>query len=416
MVNKKCVLIVVVLLSLLMALPIVSGCAGGGAPEKEKVVRYLSIADYTGPIAGLNVPADMGIADYFKYVNDKGGIDGVKVEFIAVDTRYDVARGVSAYKRYRSEPRLLLINIIASGTAEALTPLVEKDKLVGLNPHEGRVVARKGRLFNWSVVYQDAFGFAVDWMAKDWKAKGNPGMPTVGYMQWDNAYGRSGLEGGQEYAEKVGVKLLPPEFFPAGSLSHNVWLDRLAKGGANYIYIGGIDPNPTLLLKDAYAMGLMKTIQFVADWWGPTDTVGIKLHPEATENCCVVSWFLRDNEARENPLAKELWTKYRTQPISEMNCTYIATAASWGITYEAAVKAALKKVGYEKLDAEAMYQAMCNSVTGLDKKGIMGPCTYTATERRGSDLGKMYRVTKGHSVAITDWVKFPDTVSLHKFE
>ncbi len=31
---------------------------------KDKEIAYLSLADYTGPIAGLNVPADMGLEDY----------------------------------------------------------------------------------------------------------------------------------------------------------------------------------------------------------------------------------------------------------------------------------------------------------------------------------------------------------------
>jgi hypothetical protein len=36
----------------------------------------LSLADYTGAIAGLNVPADMGVEDYFKDLNARGGVGG----------------------------------------------------------------------------------------------------------------------------------------------------------------------------------------------------------------------------------------------------------------------------------------------------------------------------------------------------
>ena len=76
--------------------------------QKEQFVTYLSLADYTAAIAGLNVPADMGCEDYIKDLNSRGGVDGVKIKFIGEDTRYDVARGVSAYKRYRTEPKLLV--------------------------------------------------------------------------------------------------------------------------------------------------------------------------------------------------------------------------------------------------------------------------------------------------------------------
>src|SRR4030043_2029507 len=36
------------------------------SPAAEKEVTYLSLADYTAAIAGLNVPADMGCEDYIK--------------------------------------------------------------------------------------------------------------------------------------------------------------------------------------------------------------------------------------------------------------------------------------------------------------------------------------------------------------
>jgi len=47
----------------------VIGVLQSSAAEKE--VTYLSLADYTAAIAGLNVPGDMGTEDYFKELNAK---------------------------------------------------------------------------------------------------------------------------------------------------------------------------------------------------------------------------------------------------------------------------------------------------------------------------------------------------------
>ncbi len=58
------------------------GVIQSGAAEKE--VAYLSLADYTAAIAGLNVPADMGCEDYIKDLNSRGGVDGVKVKFFCL--------------------------------------------------------------------------------------------------------------------------------------------------------------------------------------------------------------------------------------------------------------------------------------------------------------------------------------------
>ena len=388
---------------------------GFGASGQEKYVTYLSLADYTGPIAGLNVPADSGLEDFFKDLNDRGGVDGVKIKFLGVDTRYDVARGVSAYKRYRTEHKLVLVNAISTGIGKAIAPLTDRDKIPQLVPGDGEFQAKPGRVFTWGTCYQDAFAATIDWILEDWKAKGRSALPKIGYISWDNPYGREPLRGGKEYAEKVGVTLLPPEFFPPGTLDHSVWLTRLANAGADYIIIGGVDPTPTNILRDAHKMGLTAKIQFVdATFWGPDETVGIKAHPEATEGAVICVYYLRGKEAREHPLAKRIWQKYRGRPIEEMGSTY-ATGMIWGLDLEAALKIALKEVGYEKLDGEAVFKAYMKLGGGDHRQGLAGNCTYGPQSRRGSDMVKFYRVQGGKLVPITGWRKAPDAVSLHKF-
>lgn len=387
----------------------------GAAEAQEKYVTYLSLADYTGPIAGLNVPADMGVEDFFKDLNERGGVDGVKVKFIGVDTRYDLARGVSAYKRYRKEPKLLLVNCISTPLGKAITPLTEKDNLVVIVPGDGEFQAKRGRVFTWGTCYQDAYAATMDWVMEDWKSKGKTGSPKVGYLLWDNPYGREPLRGGKEYMEKLGITLLPPEFFPPGALEHTVYLTRLAEAGADYIVIGGVDPTPSNILRDAHRLGLTKKIQFVdATFWGPDESVGIKANPEATEGAVICVYYLRGDEARNHPLGRRLWEKYRKKPLEEMGTTY-ATGMVWGMDMEAALKIALKEVGFDKLDGDAMYRAYQKLGGGTHRQGMTGNCTYGPDSRRGSDMVKFYRVQKGKLVPITGWRKAPDAVSLHKF-
>lgn len=377
----------------------------------EKEVTYLSLADYTAAIAGLNVPGDMGTEDYFKELNAKGGVDGVKVKFIGVDTRYDVARGVSAYKRYRTSPKLLVANAIGTPIGKAVAPLATKDKIVQLVPGDGEFQAHIGRIFVWGPTYQDAFAATVDWLLADWKKKGKAGMPKLGYISWDNAYGKEFLRGGKEYAEKMGVTMAPPEFFPPGALDHTVYLNRLAKAEVNYIFVGGVDPTPTNVIRDAHKLGLTKTIQFFCDYWGPT-SLGVRLHPEALEGTVIVSYYVRGDDARKHPLAN-LWTKYGHGKLEDMNEVY-TIGMVWAMTFEAALRIALKQVGYKKLDGEAMYQAY-QKLTGLERGGLQGPCAYSPTSRRGSLEVRFYQVQGGKINSISGWIKTPDAVSLHKF-
>ncbi len=381
------------------------------SPSLAKEVAYLSLADYTGPIAGLNVPADMGLEDYIKEINSQGGVNGVKIKFIGIDTRYDVARAVSAYKRYRRTPRLLMINSISTGIGKAVSRLIKRDKGAQLVPGDGEFQAHLGRTFIWGPAYQDSFASAMDWVMQDWKAKGNSGAPVVGYISWDNPYGRELLRGGKEYAEKLGIKLLSPEYFPPGTLKHDVYLTRLDKGGANYIWAGGVDPTPTNIIRDAYALGLTKRIQFLNGYWGPT-ALGIGIHAEALEGTVITSFYQRGTDSLSNAFVTDLWKKYRGS-MDAFNEVY-GMGMSWGMTYVAGVKKALETVGYDKIKADDVYKAY-QQLTGLKKNGIQGPCAYSPTSRRGSLEIKMYRVKDGKIIPITDWRKAPDAVSLHKF-
>lgn len=398
--------------ALLLSLALASGPSS--VIGAEKYVAYLSLADYTGAIAGLDLPANMGCEDYFKYLNGRGGVEGVKVRFIDVDTRYDIARGVSAFTRYRKTNKLLVVNAISPGVRKAIYPLIERDRLVSLAPGNGGYQAHIGRTFLWGVPHQDGFGAALDWMVEDWQNKGNSGKPAVGYMSWDNFYGKEALRGGTEYAQKIGVKVLLAELFPPGSIKHTVWLNRLAKGGVNYIYVGGVEPTQTNVIRDAHALGLTKKIQMVTDQWGLATKGGVEANSEELEGAVVTAYYIRGVDASKHSLTA-LWKVYRRhKPVSDIPPSYFA-GQCWAMAFEAGLKIALKDVGYDRIDGQAMYKAY-EKLTGMDVfQGIQGRCAYSPISRRGSREIKFYRVTGGKVVPITDWRIAPDTVSLHKW-
>lgn len=382
-----------------------------GTAQAEEV-KFLDLSDFTGPVAGLALPGSMGTEDYIKDINAKGGVDGVKIKYIGVDTRYDVARGLSAFKRYRRDPKVVAGTIVSTPLGKVLGALTRKEKRVFYTPGDGEYQAHIGNFFLYGPAYQDAYAATIDWILEDWKKKGKSGKPKVGVLSWDNPYGREMLRGGKEYAESKGITVLPSELFPPGSLKHDVYLARLNKAGADYIYVGGVDPTQTNVMRDATRMGLSKKIQFISDYWGPS-ALGTSLHPKALEGMVVVSFFLRGDEAKNNPLMKRLWTTYRKQPMDKMNEGY-GIGMLHGMNLEGALKDAVKRVGPDKLTREEMYNSY-QRITGQDRQGVGGASAYGPKSRRGTEVVKFYRVTDGKIVPITDWVKTPDAVALHKW-
>lgn len=406
---KKKFQIIISIFAILVLLQVLSTISYGA----DKEVSFLILGDYTGPSGLTSSHVAHGLEDYLKYLNDKGGVEGIKINCIIVDTRYEVSRTVSAYKRFRMTPKLLAVNAVGTPITKAIAPLTKQDGLVQITTPDGEYVAKENisRYFAWGQTRQDEFGATMDWIVKDWKRKGKPGKPKVGYMDWDNAYGREPIKGGREYVEKLEINFLEPVFFPVGIPEHDIYLDRLRD--ADYIYGGGPEPQSPSMIRDAHRMGMTKKIQFICSYPGPTVNVGVKAYNEALQGTVISTWFLRGSDYMNHPLVKELWTTYRKRPMGE-TFPYYLMGISMGLNFEAALKIALKKVGYDGLGRDDLYEAY-QKLTGMDTaQGMMGRCAYSPSERRASKEIRFYQVKGWDEVPITDWIIAPDTVSLYR--
>jgi len=252
-------------------------------------------------------------------------------------------------------------------------------------------------------------------MVEDWKKKGKSGMPTVGYLAWGNAAGREALNGGVQYAKQKGIKLLPPEFFPPGSLKLDTWLTRLAQQGANYIHQWGADPDPSFVLRDAYNLGLTKKITFVSSTNGLWPTVGLRLlPPEVFEGQVASTNYIIGDDRLEHPFVK-LYSKYRKKPLADISPGYLYGVALFKVI-EKAMQIALKEVGYEKINSVAVYQAL-QKVQGDITQGVLGRVVFGPKTRMITREIKFYRITKGKHVPLGGWRKTPDVFStLAKFK
>lgn len=417
--NKGLMMLLVGLVSLLMlTIPIGSGCSPAAAP-KEKFVQYLDLSDLTGLCATEEMPASRGLEDYLRYVNDtKGGVDGVQLKVITVDTRYDTARAISAYRRYKSEPKVLIVKEVSTACNKALLPSLEADHLVGNATPDGEQEVLLSRNFIWTTSYQDQFTGILEFCMNDWKAKGKTGTPVVAGLHWDNQAGREAARGSLEYAQQWEaqglIKVLPPQYFPISSPEVTSYLATIAAQNPDYLTVmTGPDPSGTLVARDAYSMGLQNKMTIVQAMYGPDEMVGIKSNPEATEGNYVLTPTIAGDEFRNNPIISELIKKYRG---GEEQMRPYARGVLWGIEFEEGVRLALNKVGYEALNGDALYDAYQN-LTGISYQGIAGPAgagfLFSKTRRAPSDYSRVYQVRNGKLVAVGDWVECPYTSPLY---
>jgi len=417
-VNGKLALFLSILFSISL-LVVGYGCRGG-APAEEKYVTFLDIADLTGVTAGGSQFYPVGLGYYFRMLNEQGGVEGVKIKHIVVDTRYDTARAMTSYRRYHGEHKVLVVRSVSTPQGKILEPIIAKDHIVGLAPPDGEMMAKPGWTFIWFAPYQNQYAAAIDFVIQDWKAKGLQGVPVMGGVFWDNQAGRETANGGPEYGAQLEaqgkIKVLPQEFIPIAAPEVTAYLARIEAAGANYCMIfTGPDPAGTLVARDAYKMGLNSKMTFIQGMYGPDLQSGLKSHPEAVEGSYIISPFIRGEEFLNYPLTKTFSERYADG--AQLN-EYNIFGYVFGNEFENALKIALDAVGYEKLDGVAMFDAYKN-LTGVSYDGMIGPedhgYEFSETGRSPSSWCKMYKIVGGEVTPYSDWFKATDVVPLHQW-
>ena len=70
----------------------------------QETTQFIPVLSYrTGPYAPSGIPVANGTVDYYKLVNARGGINGVKITWEECETGYDTARSVECYERLKGQ-------------------------------------------------------------------------------------------------------------------------------------------------------------------------------------------------------------------------------------------------------------------------------------------------------------------------
>ncbi len=119
------------------------------AQEKQQFFPLLTFR--TGPYAPSGTPWANGFVDYFKLVNLKGGINGVRVAWEECETGYATDRGVECYERLKAKNGgATVFQTMSTGITFALTERGMSDGIPILTPAYGISESADGEVFKWS--------------------------------------------------------------------------------------------------------------------------------------------------------------------------------------------------------------------------------------------------------------------------
>ena len=148
----------------LTAVAVASVVASSAAVAQAKEQFFPVLVYRTGAYAPNGVPFANGYVDYLKYVNAKGGLNGVKITFEECETGYATDKGVECYERLKGKGPTggTAVHPLSTGITFALTDKVPTDKVPLITAGYGRSESANGEVFKWNFILGGSYWVAAD--------------------------------------------------------------------------------------------------------------------------------------------------------------------------------------------------------------------------------------------------------------
>lgn len=222
----------------LLQIVILSWCvstvfAGDVRGVTDTEIKLACLVDFSGPGKYAGKPMALGAQTFIKYVNDRGGIHGRKINLIVEDNGIMPNTTIAAARKviFKDEVFAIGMNLGSAGSS-AIIPLIEENKVV-MMPH-GALKQFYNPGNKWVFLpYSTQFNMgsrALEFIVRERDAKARIGM-----IYQDDAYGRDGLAGVRAAAEHLGVKLVAEAPYKIGSIDLTAQMRKMQDADVDWI-------------------------------------------------------------------------------------------------------------------------------------------------------------------------------------
>jgi ABC-type branched-subunit amino acid transport system substrate-binding protein len=170
---------------------------------KDAILLGQSVA-LTGAAAQLGIEMRDGVKAYFDSVNERGGVNGRRLELITLDDGYEPARTVPNTRKLLDEQKVFaLIGYVGTPTSVPVVPLFTEAKVPFIGPFTGAESLRapfNRYIFHVRASYYDETEKIVEQVA-------STGGRNIAVFYQDDAYGQAGLKGVELAMAKRNLKI-----------------------------------------------------------------------------------------------------------------------------------------------------------------------------------------------------------------
>ena len=252
----------------------------------------------SGNYAGVGLPFLAGIQGYLDMVNDAGGIDGRKIEFLHTDDEFDPVKGKAALESFVEDQKVFAIvghfgTPVVGATLENLKeygiPSVYFATGIGQLYADGAKTNADGyNIFPVQPLYVTEGQLMVA------RGVGTFDASKIGIIYTNDDAGKNMLEGAQAKAKELNVELVEAQV-TAGSADVSAAVTTILSANVDFIIVGAIQATMPTIVKELAAQG--NTAPAITTYVNAAVAISEQIAPDIAGkfDVYVSSWKTRDD-------------------------------------------------------------------------------------------------------------------------
>ena len=272
-----------------------------GATDKE--IKIGHTGPYSGPASSYG-QIGKTIEAFFKSVNEAGGVNGRKINFITRDDGYSPPKMVELVRQLVEQEKVLcLFNTLGTPTNTAIHRYMNQKKVPQLYVATGASKWGKPKVFPWTLGFQPDYHTEAVIYAKHILA--NVKDPKIGVLMQNDDYGKDYWEGFKEGLGKDANKVVKHVTYETTDPTVDSQIIQLKDSGANVFFNISIPKFAAQAIRKAADIG-WKPVSYLNN---VSSSVASTLKPAGLENSqgqITALWLMdpTDKQWNENPEMK----------------------------------------------------------------------------------------------------------------
>jgi branched-chain amino acid transport system substrate-binding protein len=323
-----------------------------GASDTE--IRIGNTNPYSGPASAYGTIGKT-IAAYFKMVDDQGGINGRKINFISYDDAYSPPKTVEMVRKLVEQDNVLFVfQTLGTPSNTAIHKYMNMKKVPQLHVATGASKWNDPKNFPWTMGWQPNYQTEARIYAKN-ILQTKPDV-KIGVLYQNDDYGKDYLKGLKDGLGDKAAKLIVAEVsYEVSDPTVDSQIVQLQASGANVFFNVGTPKFAAQAIRKAYDIG-WKPVQYLNN---VSSSIGAVLTPAGLEKSVgiITTAYLKDYSDAQwaNDPAVKRWESFMRKyyPTGDLN----DISNMYGYTVARTLEQVLKQCGDTLTRENVMKQA-----------------------------------------------------------